>query len=193
MGVLTQSPQPADQPSRNMPGRDQIKQIYNSAVGIVSVGQSGERAPPLQPVSNYGNNYGGMNHRPPLPANAPVIRSHDNLSRSPPGAVTRNTRPLLFSGYDQIPMYQSTQTKLTTLMQLYGNQPGSTKATKKYSLNFEQGKASGSPQTAEMGNPQHLLLTPSAHRAGIENSNLKAIPPMGVLRVRENQISPLRR
>jgi hypothetical protein len=78
-------------------------------------------------------------------------------------------------------------------MQLYGNQPGSTKATKKYSLNFEQGKSSGSPQTAEMGNPQHLLLTPSAHRAGIENSNLKAIPPMGVLRVRENQISPLRR
>jgi hypothetical protein len=37
-------------------------------------------------------------------------------------------------------MYQSTQTKLTTLMQLYGNQPNSTKATKKYSLNFDQGK-----------------------------------------------------
>jgi hypothetical protein len=37
-------------------------------------------------------------------------------------------------------MYQSTQTKLTTLMQLYGNQPNSTKANKKYSLNFEQGK-----------------------------------------------------
>ena len=68
-----------------MPGRDQIKQIYNSAIGIVngSANQSGDRTAPLQPVSNYGNNYVGMNHRPPLLANAPVMRSHDNLSRSP--------------------------------------------------------------------------------------------------------------
>jgi len=82
-------------------------------------------------------------------------------------------------------------------MQLYGQQPNSTKANKKYSLNFDQAKPSGSPQTAESAfqNQQQLLLTPSAHRVVASGgaSGLKAIPPMGVLKARENQYSPLRR
>jgi hypothetical protein len=76
-------------------------------------------------------------------------------------------------------------------MHLYGNgQPTSTKAGKKYSLNFDM---KGSPQTAEaLGGGSQLLLTPSGQR-----SSHKAIPPMGMMRAARDtdqlRISPVLR
>ena len=66
----------------NMPGRDHIRQVYNSALGLVN---NDRASAPLQQMSNNYANYNGMNQRPPLPnGGGTVFRSQDNLS---PGAM----------------------------------------------------------------------------------------------------------
>jgi hypothetical protein len=56
--------------------------------------------------------------------------------------IPRNSRPLLYGGAD---ISQSSNTKLTTLISLYGS--NSAQKTKKYSLNFEAGNTSAGALT----------------------------------------------